>query len=181
MSEAGGRRAFRGLGVTLLAVAALLALVYALNPLHTPTKDPHLRLFGLASYREPGTSMEPTLPYQEVFLASAWPYRAADPRPGDIVVFQLPQNASTVLVKRVIAAGGSTLEIVEGVTRVDGRALAEPYVRAAPRRPSSRNLAPVRVPAGSYFVMGDNRDQSEDSRDFGPVPRERILAKVDRP
>jgi signal peptidase I len=180
--EVTARRAFRGLGFVALLVALAIALMYFVNPLHMPSKDLRLRLFGWTTYRQPTVAMEPTIRYQEVFTASAWPYRGADPRPGDIVVFEWPRDPSVRFVKRVIAAGGSTVEIVEGVTRVDGRALAEPYLHGhAARRDSSRHMAPVHVPAGSYFMMGDNRDQSDDSRDWGAVPRELILARVDRP
>ena len=182
VSEAAGRRAFRGLGLIALTVAVAIALMYVLNPLHVPSKDLRLRLFGWATYRQPTVGMEPTIRYQEVFTASAWPYRGADPRAGDIVVFEWPKDPSVRFVKRVIATGGSTVEIVDGVTRVDGRALEEPYLHGhSGQRASSRTMAAVQVPAGSYFLMGDNRDQSDDSRDWGTVPRERILARVERP
>jgi signal peptidase I len=176
-----GRRAFRGLRLLIVLLALAGALVYVLNPLHVATSDLRLRLFGLASYRSPSVGMEPTIAYQEVFTASAWPYRSADPKPGDIVVFASPRDRALTLVKRVIAAGGSTVEIVGGVTRVDGRELAQPWLAGVLARGERvPDLAPVRVPPGSYFVMGDNAARSDDSRDFGPVPRALILAKVER-
>jgi signal peptidase I len=173
-------RAFRGLGLVLLLLAVALALVYLVNPLHVASHDLRLRLFGLAVYRSPSVGMEPTIRYQETFTASAWPYRSADPRPGDVVVLASPRDAALLIVKRVIAAGGSTVEIQDGVTRVDGRELAQPYLAGVVGHERVPDLKPVRVPAGSYFVMGDNRAQSDDSRDFGPVPRALILAKVER-
>jgi signal peptidase I len=80
----------------------------------------------------------------------------------------------------VIAGGGSTVEIVNGVTIVDGKPLEEAYVD--PRnniREYSRSMPRVRVPANAFFVMGDNRDDSDDSRSWGFVPRSHIVGKVD--
>jgi signal peptidase I len=179
--EVSARRAFRGLGFVVLLVALALALVYLLNPLHVASNDLRLRLFGLATYRSPSVGMEPTIRYQEVFIASAWPYRDADPRPGDVVVFASPRDPALILVKRVIAGGGSTVEVQDGVTRVDGRELARPGLEGVVGHGERlTNLPAVRVPPGSYFVMGDNPARSDDSRDFGPVRRALILAKVER-
>jgi signal peptidase I len=179
--EVSSRRAFRGLGFVVFLVALALALVYLLNPLHVASTDLRLRLFGLATYRSPSVGMEPTLRYQEAFIASAWPYRNADPKPGDVVVLVSPRDPALILVKRVIAGGGATVEVTDGVTRVDGRELARPYLAGVVGHGErAQNLPPVRVPPGSYFVMGDNPSASDDSRDFGPVPRGLILAKVGR-
>ncbi|TLZ01645.1 MAG: signal peptidase I, partial [Gammaproteobacteria bacterium] len=91
-----------------------------------------------------------------------------------------PVDPSVVFAKRVIADGDSTVEIVNGVTVVNGKPLEEPYVD--PRnnvREYSRSMSRVRVPANAFFVMGDNRDDSDDSRFWGFVPRSHILGKVD--
>jgi len=85
---------------------------------------------------------------------------------------------SLLYVKRVIAAGGSTIEIVDGVTIIDGQPIQEPYLGgSAPRRDFSRTMARVRVPAQNFFVMGDNRDDSHDSRMFGALSRDQIIGK----
>jgi signal peptidase I len=123
--------------------------------------------------------MQPTIRLGDKFLVSAWAYRTADPQPGDVVVFEYPLDPSVVLVKRVIAGGGSTVEIVDGVTVVNGRPLDEPYVD--PRnnvKEYSRRMSLVRVSANAFFVMGDNRDESDDSRSWGFVPRSRVIGKV---
>jgi signal peptidase I len=174
-----GTTVVRVLATIGVAVVTVLVAVYAVNPLRTATRDPRLRVFGVTTFRMPSRAMQPTLQLNEVFVVSAWPYRNSDPRPGDIVVFQYPLDPSTVFVKRVIAAGPSTVEIVDGVPSVDGRAVEEPYVD--PRnntKPYSRTLARVQIPADAFFVMGDNRDDSDDSRAWGFVPRSRILGKV---
>jgi signal peptidase I len=177
MTESGVARRF-WLWVGL--AAALAIAIYALNPLNVPSHDPRLRILGLSLYRIPTHGMEPSLHYGQIVLASAWPYRNADPRPGDIIVFRDPLDAAALYAKRVIAAGGSTVEIVNGVTLVDGRALSEPYLGGiVGHHDLSRTMAQVAVPAHSYFVMGDNRDDSFDSRMFGFIARSAVVARID--
>lgn len=161
-------------------LAALALGMYALNPLKVPSQDPRLRVLGLNLYRIPTHGMEPTIRYGKVVLASAWPYFSGDPKPGDIIMFRDPLDAALLYAKRVIAAGGSTIEIANGVTLVDGRPLAEPYLGGvAGHHDLSRTMAKVQVPAGSYFVMGDNRDDSYDSRMFGFIARTAVVARVE--
>jgi signal peptidase I len=162
-----------------LAVGLAIA-IYALNPLKVPSYDPPLRILGLSLYRIPTHGMEPSLHYRQIVLASAWAYRNADPKPGDVIVFRDPLDAAALHAKRVIAAAGSTIEIVNGVTLVDGRPLSEPYLGGViPRHDLSRTMAQVRVPPQSYFVMGDNRDDSFDSRIFGFIARTAVVARID--
>ena len=168
----------RVLGFLLALAAGLVILVYILNPLRTPSHDPRLRVLGFNLYRVPTHGMEPSLQYKEVFAVSAWPYRNADPKPGDVIVFRYPEDPSILYVKRVIAEGGATIEIVDGVTIIDGRPLPEPYLRGVVgHRDLSRTMPPFRVPPQSFFVMGDNRDDSYDSRMFGAVSRSQIIGK----
>lgn len=153
--------------------------MYLVNPLRIVSHDPILRVYGFKPFRMPSASMEPTIRRNAFFMASAWPYWHEDPSPGDVVVFRYPLDPSVFFAKRIIAAGGSTVEIVDGVTVVDGHPVREPYVDGSNRQtPASLRMPPVKVPANSYFVMGDNRDHSDDSRWWGFVPRSGILGRV---
>lgn len=109
---------------------------------------------------------------------------------GDIVIFRFPQNPANDFVKRVIALPGEEISIRDKVVYIDGRALREDYKvhtdrvvypkRALLPEPwrSRDQLGPYRVPAGTYFVLGDNRDKSNDSRFWGPVPRSLIKGRA---
>jgi signal peptidase I len=164
----------------VLTVVAVAIGVYFLNPLRTASHDPRLRVAGYTLFRFPSTSMQPAIHPNDTLVVSAWAYANADPVPGDIVAFQFPLDRSIVFAKRVIAAGGSTIEIQQGVVFVDGKRVEEPYVD--PRnnmKDLSRQRYAVRgVPANAFFLMGDNRDNSDDSRFWGFVPRSHIVGKV---
>ena len=175
-----GRTFLRIVSAVLISVGVLATGVYFVNPLRTESYDPRLRVLGFTLYRMPSTGMEPTVRLGEILMVSAWPYRHLAPSAGDVVVFRWPVDPSVFFLKRVIATGGSTVEIADGVTIVDGRPLREPYVEESARRNDySRKMPALQVPADSYFVMGDNRDKSDDSRNWGFVPRSRILGKVE--
>jgi len=166
--------------VVVAALVALAIAMYTLNPLKVPSGDPRLRILGISLYRIPTHGMEPTIGYGKIVLASAWPYCNADPKPGDIIMFRDPLDDALLYAKRVIASGGSTVEIVNGVTIVDGHPLAEPYLGGvAPHHELSRSMPKLQVPAGTYFVMGDNRDDSYDSRMFGFIARGAVVARVE--
>jgi signal peptidase I len=166
--------------VVFLGVGTLLViLVYITNPFHTDSWDPRIRVYGVTIFRAPSRGMEPTIPENSTFLVSAWAYLGAEPRPGDVVVFKYPLNPTVAYVKRIIAVGGSTIEISDGVVFVDGRPLSEEYVPPSENASEyARKMRRLRVPPKSYFVMGDNRDNSVDSRAWGFLPGRNIIGKV---
>jgi signal peptidase I len=119
-------------------------------------------------------SMHPTLPEGAYYMVNKYIYRFAHPERGDIVVFRKDRYTSEEYVKRVIALPGETFSVQGGEVYVNGRRLDEPY--AAGR--SHPDSAPHTIGKDAYFVLGDNRLMSEDSREFGAVPFTNIMGKI---
>lgn len=120
-----------------------------------------------------GQSMEPNLHPHQRLIVDKISYRLHPPRRNDIVVIDLP-HIDELLVKRIVALPGETVEIRQGVIYVNGEALAEPF----PHDLTPFDMAPITLGPLSYFVLGDNRSNSNDSRAFGPVTIDRILGRV---
>jgi signal peptidase I len=168
--------------VTIVGAVAIVLLVkaYVVNP-----------------YRIPSSSMEPTLHcarpgsgcearFSDRVLANRFIYHLRDPRRGEIIVFHTPDaarvkcGAGGTFVKRLIGLPGETIEVRlrkgVGDVFIDGKRLPEPYVE--PGRRANRAFGPTRIKPDRYFMMGDNRVQSCDSRDWGTVPRDQLIGKV---
>jgi signal peptidase I len=146
------------------------------NPMHIPADFISARLLGVQMFQEPGTAMEPAvLPGRHV-LVCAWPYLKGKPRVGEVVAFVYPLDPSIADLKRIVATGGSTVEFRDGLLYVDGKRIDEPYLRGPPAG-NPDVMPPLLVPADSYFVLADNRLGSEDSRSYGPIPRDRIIGE----
>jgi signal peptidase I len=123
-----------------------------------------------------GTSMAPLLSDQERIFINKFVYRFEPIERGDVVVFWYPLDRSKSFIKRVVGLPGEVIEIRSGHLYLNGTELQEPYVPASYLDDLSY---PARViPSGEYFVMGDHRDSSNDSRVFGPVPRQCIYGKA---
>src|SRR5580704_1365457 len=123
-----------------------------------------------------GTSMAPLLSDQERIFINKFVYRFEAIHRGDVVVFWYPLDRSKSFIKRVIALPGETVTIRQGVVSVNGVVVPEPYV--PPQYEDVSDFGPTRVPADSYFVMGDHRISSNDSRVFGPVPSQCIYGRA---
>jgi signal peptidase I len=145
-------------------------------------------------YRIPSASMEPTLHcakpasgcsgrVSDRVIANRLVYRFHDPRRGDIVVFKAPVrveaacDAGGAFVKRVVGLPGETVSMRKGHVFINGRQLNEPYLRPGYRGRESGEWA--RIPSDGYFVLGDNRAMSCDSRRWGVVPRTNIIGRAD--
>ena len=123
-----------------------------------------------------GTSMLPVLEDQDRLIISKLAYRVGEIHRGDVVVFLYPHDHQKSYIKRVIALPGDDLKIDHGQVYVNGVSVKEPYV---PKRfEDDRSQPEMTVPAHEYFVMGDHRSISSDSREFGPVDRELIYGKA---
>ncbi|MBZ5686762.1 MAG: signal peptidase I [Acidobacteriia bacterium] len=123
-----------------------------------------------------GTSMMPSLVDQERIFVNKFVYRLEPIERGDIVVFKYPYDPSKSYIKRVIGMAGDRIRIDSGQVYVNDRALDETYV--PPEYTDARTLPEVVVPANSYFVLGDHRSMSDDSRNFGPVNQSFIYGKA---
>jgi signal peptidase I len=167
------RRALRGSVTVIIAVLAALLL----------------RSFVVQPYYIPSASMEPTLHgctgcNDDHVLVDKFSYRIHGVRVGDIVVFHRPPNADVpedVLIKRVIALGGDRIAIKKGRVYVNGLVLDEPYLNkdhSCYASSPDENFAARKVPQGDVFVMGDNRCNSDDSRDFGPIKTSSIIGRA---
>ena len=169
--------------VESFAVALILALI--------------IKCSVVEAYKIPSGSMEDTLLIGDFLLANKFIYGAKvpllpvhlpalrEPKPGDIVIFKYPRNPKVNYIKRCVAVEGQTVEIKDKVLYVDGSRVADPalgkhtnpHVRPKGRDPRD-NFGPYEVPKGHLFMMGDNRDNSADSRYWGPLPRELVLGKA---
>jgi len=136
-------------------------------------------------YQMVATSMAPTILKDDHILVDKLTYHFKDPVRGDVVLFQYPEDETKVWVKRIIGAPGDTIEIKNKVVSVNGTPLQDESFtqRVDPGIIDGRinprdNHGPITVAPDSYFVMGDNRDQSLDSRFWGFVKREKIVGKA---
>ncbi len=123
-----------------------------------------------------GTSMMPSLDDQERIFINKFVYHWEPIERGDVVVFRYPQDPTKSYIKRVIGLAGDRVRIDEGRVYVNGQMLYEPYVLGYYR--DDRSYPEVTVPAESYFVLGDHRNMSSDSRDFGSIPQQAVYGKA---
>jgi len=142
-----------------------------------------LRTFVIDNYEIPTGSMKPTIEINDRIFAEKLSYRFAAPTPGDIVTFNDPIKVERVLIKRCIAVGGQTINIVNGKVIVDGVTLDEPYTHGKQTLPLGTHdgleiTYPYLIPEGMVWVMGDNRTDSLDSRFFGPIPEDELIGKA---
>lgn len=156
------------------AEAIVIAVVLAL----------FIRTFVVQAFKIPSGSMMPTLLIGDHILVNKFIYRFTNPARDDIIVFKYPKDESKDFIKRVIGLPGETLEIRRKVVYINGKPLDEPFVihedpTYLPRQTSPRDeFGPVTVPPHDYFVMGDNRDNSDDSRFWGLLSDKLILGKA---
>jgi signal peptidase I len=126
--------------------------------------------------RVEGTSMQPELRDQDRLFIDKFFFRFEKITRGDVVVFHYPRDPEKSYIKRVIGLPGDTVAIRQGRVFIDNQPIDEPYV---PRRyRDTRSMGEMVVPPDEYFVMGDHRSISSDSRDFGPVDRDLIYGKA---
>ncbi len=123
-----------------------------------------------------GTSMTPMISDQERIFINKFVYQFEPIERGDVVVFWYPLDRTKSFIKRVVGLPDDMVEIRDGRVYVNGKLLPEPYV--PPESADYGTLAEERIPDGEYFVMGDHRTSSNDSRIFGPVPRRFIYGKA---
>jgi signal peptidase I len=134
--------------------------------------------FISARIRVDGFSMEPSLHTGEFVIVNRVAYEVGEialnePEKGDIIVFHYPRDPEQEYIKRVIGVPGDEVEVRNGVVYVNGEALIEPYIKAAPAYQGSWT-----IPADAVFVLGDNRNNSSDSHNWGMVPFEQIIGKA---
>ncbi len=148
---------------TLLIVAAAFAIAMVVQTFM-------FRITGILQ-----TSMLPTIDPGDRIIVNCLTYEFREPKPGEIVVIHDPLDDKKDIIKRVIAVGGDTIEVAEGVLYVNGSTVDEPYVV---NKDVIKGQGRFTIPEGYIYVMGDNRPVSGDSRDFGPVARDQIIGKV---
>jgi len=141
------------------ALAAILIVVFVVQPVKVE-----------------GTSMQPRLLDQERIFVNKFIYHFSSIERSDIVVFWYPKDPTKSFIKRVIGLPGESVEIRSGIVYLNGKPLLEPYV--TPEYFDYASYAPQVVQPGTYYVLGDHRNSSNDSRHWGPVPAENVFGKA---
>lgn len=148
--------------IIVIEVAVILAVV--------------LNMFIIVNAIVPTASMETTIMTGDRLFGNRLAYNKEDPKRGDIVIFKFPDDEKQLFIKRIIGMPGDTLEMIDGVVYINGETIDEPYLATIPYG----DYGPITVPDGAYFMMGDNRNNSADSRYWQQpfVYRDKILGKA---
>lgn len=165
----------------VLAVAAAIAVAacaaYAVNPFGAHDLSVSERLFGFRFFHQMSASMEPTLRAGSYFVVRSYTALQVQPAVGDVVAFHYPPDPEVSYVKRILARGGDTVGVARGHVQRNGQSVDEPYL--PPGAADDREvMEPVRLPPDCYFLLGDNRSNSMDSREYGCVPGSFLIGKV---
>jgi len=136
-----------------------------------------MALFGIRgvidNFRLDGHAMEPTLQSGDSLLVDRLSYRVREPERGDIIVFDA-WYSDRAFIKRIVGLPGENVEIRDGLVLIDGRELEEPYLE----QPTLDHIGPVELDRNEYYVIGDNRGNSSDSRAYGPLPEDLIHGRA---
>ncbi|WP_227766682.1 signal peptidase I [Zhaonella formicivorans] len=144
-----------------IAIAVILAFV--------------IRIFLFQPFYIPSGSMEPTLMIGDRIIVNKITYRFSEPKRGDVIVFKYPLEPKRDYIKRVVGLPGETLEIKDGTLYINDRPTPEEYL---PPNVPLADYGPITIPKNAYFMMGDNRSNSQDSRFWGTLQRDYIIGKA---
>jgi signal peptidase I len=133
-----------------------------------------IRHFLFENYRVVGYSMTPTLEDEQFLVVDKLGYRLHEPQRGDIIVFRDPRDSDRKLIKRVVGLPGEVLEIREGKVFINDTQVDEPYIESMGRY----SMAATLIPTDHYFVLGDNRNNSSDSHNWGTLDSQEIVGKA---
>lgn len=137
-------------------------------------------LFGFEPFRIPAGSMAPTVQRNDLIMADTWYFKHATPAIDELVIYDMPNSPGTKHLKRVVGLPGDTIEIREDVLIRNGQTVAEEYMQLGESRGGIlSNFGPVDVPIDHYFVLGDNRHNSRDSRFVGPIHEDLLHGRVE--
>jgi len=137
-----------------------------------------IRVFAIQPFIVEGESMEPNFQNNDYLITEKIVYRFKEPARGDIVIFKPPDSPQVNYIKRIIGLPGETVEIKKDGIYVNNQPLAEQYLVRSYESHELKPAAKVSLGANEYYVMGDNRDHSRDSRELGPIPRQNIVSHV---
>lgn len=162
-----------------IGIPVALVTIYFVNPFGVRSADPRQRITGFGLYRVPSSSMEPTVRPGQVLITRAGYYSKRLPQRRDVVTLLIPEHEGQVWLQRIIGLPGETIAIEAGKVLVDGRPLEEPYIPLENVTTDySLSMAPMKIPSGHYFLLGDNRDNSVDSRMQNLTLRDDITGKI---
>ncbi len=151
---------------SIVVVMAIMVMIY---------------LFVMSPQEIKGASMEPSFVNGEYILTNKILFKLRDPERGDVVIFKSPSNPEIDYIKRIIGLPADTVSLKNNVIYVNDTKVEEPYLAAGISIFGGsylRENQEVIIPEGKYFVMGDNRPHSADSREFGPIPKEDFIGKA---
>ena len=161
------------------AVYAFLILI-SLASVFIPARMWLSPLLGISPYKKATDSMLPTLHKDDCLMTNPRAYHSQAPKRGDLIIFKYPQDPAKQFIMRVIALEAETVEIKNKQVFIDGQPLEEPYKTHEDTATDDArdNFGPLKVPAGHCFVLGDNRDNSNDSRFWGPLPLANVKGRA---
>jgi len=168
----------------LIAIAIVIAAIaasakYNANPYNTASDTFRARVLGFEIFRIPSNSMQPTLIPGDNIFVSTRAYQNKSPKINDVIIFLYPKDKEVNYVKRLIGVAGDTVRIENFNVYVNGKVINQTYLdNDLVQKPFSRYMQEITIPEGKLFVLGDNRDNSNDGRFFGLVNEADVIGKA---